>query len=164
MKFVSAYTSLTENKEDLCCPTLTFQERMIGFGVCFVVGILIEFLSFGSLIGLFSGNASRFAILFSLGNIISITGTFFLIGPKRQLKNMTDKKRLFTTLIFVASVAMTIISVYVFESWLLTILCVSIQFMAYIWYVLSYIPYGRECCSGCLKNFCCSKNEGDSLI
>jgi len=161
MKFVSAYTSLTENKEELCCPDLTYNQRLIGFCVCFVLGLLIELASFGSIVGLVSGNPTRFAILFSIGNIISITGTFFLVGPKKQFKNMTDKKRLITTLVFVGSVIMTIVSVIFFENWVLTLVFVLIQFAAYIWYVLSYIPYGRECCTGCLKNLCCSKTAAD---
>lgn len=161
MKFVSAYTSLTENKDDLCCPDLSLEQRLIGFSICFILGLIVEFLSLGSFFLIFTGNASRFAILFSLGNILSISGTFFLIGPKRQLKNMTDKTRLFTSLIFFISIAMTFVAVYVFDSWLITILCVACQFASYIWYVLSYIPYGRQCCKGCLKKFCCSKG-GDS--
>ena len=164
MKFVSAYTSLTEENEDLCCPKLSYTERIIGFSVCFVLGILIELLSFGSFIGLFTGHPARFAILFSIGNITSLAGTFFLVGPTRQLKNMTDKKRLITSLIYIISIIMTIISVYVFDSWILVVVFISIQFGAYIWYVLSYIPFGRQLCKGCLKNFCCEKSDSNPLI
>lgn len=46
---------------------------------------------------------------------------------------------------------MTLVSVYFFKSALLTILCVVVQFCSYVWYVLSYIPYGRDIAGRMLK-------------
>ncbi len=63
-----------EDKNDSCFPTLTLKERLTGFGICVGIGFIIQFLSFGSLLGLLTGKASKFAILYSLGNIVSIVG------------------------------------------------------------------------------------------
>lgn len=66
---------------DSCFPNLSFNERLIGFGVCVVVGnmenylgYLIQILSFGSFLSLATGSPAKFAVLFSFGNIISIAG------------------------------------------------------------------------------------------
>ena len=105
----------------------------------------------GALIGFFLGKTSKFAFLYTAGNIISIVGILFLVGPARQLKNMSDPHRRWSSLAFIVSIIMTLVSVYVFKSKILTIIFVVIQLFAYIWYVLSYIPYGRDILKKCLK-------------
>jgi hypothetical protein len=47
------------------CPQLTYQQRLIGFGACFVLGYLITFLSFNYFIDLIEGNPVPFVILYS---------------------------------------------------------------------------------------------------
>ena len=134
-----------EEENDSIFPTLSLKDRLIGFAICFVFGYLLEFMALGSLVGLLLGRSKKFAFLYTTGNIVSIFGTFFLIGPQRQLKYMLDPIRKGASLIFIFSIILTIISIYLFKSKLLTILCVIIQFGAFIWYVMSYIPYGRDC-------------------
>jgi hypothetical protein len=138
---------------DSCFPTLSLKERLIGFAICFGIGLLIQFLSMGSLVGLLVGKASKFAFMYTLGNIISLCGTFFLVGPTRQFQNMKDPSRMWTSIIFISSMVMTLVSVYLFHSRVLTIIFVIIQFCAYVWYVLSYIPYGRDICMRCIRGF-----------
>ena len=134
-----------EEENNSIFPTLSLKDRLIGFAICFVFGYLLEFMALGSLVGLLLGRSKKFAFLYTTGNIVSIFGTFFLIGPQRQLKYMLDPIRKGASLIFIFSIILTIISIYLFKSKLLTILCVIIQFGAFIWYVMSYIPYGRDC-------------------
>lgn len=152
MKSMSDFIGLTDSKEDdSCCPQLSYRERLTGFVICFAVGTLIQFLSMGSLFGLFLGRTSKFGILYTLGNIVSLCGVFFLVGPKRQIESMKEEKRMWTSVVFVVSMIMTFISIYLFKSNILTLLFVIIQFGAYIWYVLSYLPYGREIAMKCIK-------------
>lgn len=151
MKNFLGYESNNDNKNESCFPNLTFKERIIGFLFCFALGYLIQFFSMGSFIKVLTGKPDKFAVLFTLGNIVSICGTFFLVGPQRQLEYMKSPHRKITSLVFVISLAMTLISVYVLKMKILVIVFVVIQFCAYVWYVLSYIPYGRTICKGCLK-------------
>ena len=134
-----------EEENNSIFPTLSLKDRLIGFAICFVFGYLLEFMALGSLVGLLLGRSKKFAFLYTTGNIVSIFGTFFLIGPQRQLKYMLDPIRKGASLIFIFSIILTIISIYLFKSKLLVVLCVIIQFGAFIWYVMSYIPYGRDC-------------------
>jgi hypothetical protein len=58
-------------RNDSCCPDLDIKTRMIGFIVCFIIGIAITILSFPFIAGGITGNPT-FAILYTLGNITSI--------------------------------------------------------------------------------------------
>lgn len=63
-----------EEQNDSLFPSLSLKERLIGFGACFLLGMLIQFLSMGSMIGFFLGKTSKFAFLYTLGNIVSLMG------------------------------------------------------------------------------------------
>ena len=135
----------SDQDNDSIFPSLTLRERLIGFGVCFGLGLLFQIMSMGSILGVILGRPNKFAFLYTCGNLISIFGTFFLVGPKRQFKNMTNPYRRKATMIFLSAIVLTFISLYILHSSLLTILCVIVQFFAYIYYILSYIPYGQQC-------------------
>lgn len=47
------------------CPKLTYQQRLIGFGACFVIGYLITFLSFNYFIDLIEGRPVPFVLIYS---------------------------------------------------------------------------------------------------
>ena len=141
------------NNNDSIFPSLSLKERLIGFGVCFVLGSLFQFMSLGSMLGVLLGRPNKFAFLYTCGNLISIFGTFFLVGPKRQFHNMTHPYRRKAASIFLSSIVLTIISLYVIHSRLLTIISVIIQFCSYIWYIATYIPYGQECLGYLTRRF-----------
>ena len=87
------------------------------------------------------------------------------MGPQRQVKNMLDPKRALVSVIFVASMAMTLVSAIVLNSKLLVIISTAVQFCALTWYVLSYIPYGRQMCMKCIKSCCCGdKSEEEATL
>jgi hypothetical protein len=48
------------------CPQLTYQQRMIGFGACFVIGYLITFSSFNYFIDLIEGNPVPFVVIYTV--------------------------------------------------------------------------------------------------
>lgn len=143
---------MKEDSDKSMFPSLSYKERMIGFGVCFSLGLLIQFMSMGSVLGIILGKPEKFAVLYTFGNLISIFGTFFLMGPINQIKRMKDPVRLNSSVVFISSLVMTLISVYVLHSKLLTIIFLIVQFCSYIWYILSYIPYGRDILMNCLKS------------
>ena len=75
-----------QNDNESCFPTLSFRERMIGFAICFALGkfnikkiyslhfsgTLIQILSFGSFLGILKGSPEKFAITYTMGNIIAL--------------------------------------------------------------------------------------------
>jgi len=70
--FLGTLTGKEQN--DSCFPSLSYKERITGFLICFALGLVIQFFSVGSLMGLVLGKISKFAFLYTLGNIISLTG------------------------------------------------------------------------------------------
>mmetsp|Transcript_16160 Transcript_16160/g.2254 ORF Transcript_16160/g.2254 Transcript_16160/m.2254 type:complete len:83 (-) Transcript_16160:121-369(-) len=65
-------------------------------------------MSFGAIIGLLTGSPAKFAISYSLGNILSLFGTGFLIGPKKQWENMKDKERRVSSIVWAVSMICTL--------------------------------------------------------
>jgi hypothetical protein len=54
---------------DSSCPTLSWEQRLTGFGICAVLGVLLSFL--GPIFLLFH-DIMFYAISYTVGNIISI--------------------------------------------------------------------------------------------
>ena len=147
-----------EDENDSIFPSLSLKERLIGFGICFGLGLLFQFMSMGSIVGVLLGRPNKFAFLYTCGNLISIFGTFFLVGPKRQFKNMTNPYRRKASMIFLSSIVLTFISLYILHSKILTVLFVIIQFGSYIYYIMSYIPHGQECLNALTRRFLGTNN------
>ena len=151
--FLLSFGGGNDNENDSIFPSLSLKERLIGFAICFGLGMLFQFMSMGSIVGVLVGRPNKFAFLYTCGNIISIFGTFFLIGPVRQFKNMTNPYRRKASMIFLSAIVLTFISLYILHSKILTVLFVIIQFGAYIYYIMSYIPYGQECLNSLARRF-----------
>jgi len=93
------------------CPSLSWTQRLIGWAACLILGMLLEFGSFGRALHAVAGGTAataRFATVYSLGNLVALAGTFFLAGPVRQLRRMGRENRWVASLCFVASVALTL--------------------------------------------------------
>lgn len=143
------------DEEDSCLPSLTFKERLIAFTVTFGLGLLIDIISLGSIFGLFLGNPVRYAMSLTLGNILSIAASGFLLGFKRQLKGAFEPKRRISAILFIGSMVMTIVSVIWIQYPLVILIFIIAQILSYIWYITSYIPWGRKIVVGCVS--CCFK-------
>ncbi|KAK4283238.1 hypothetical protein QN277_000212 [Acacia crassicarpa] len=88
-------------------------------------------------------NPIKFGIAFTLGNLLSLGSTAFLIGPKRQLTMMLDPVRIYATAIYLASMIIALFCALYVRNKLLTLLAIILEFGALIWYSLSYIPFAR---------------------
>jgi len=99
-----------------------------------------------SLVGtlmLITGLLSLFAVLYGIGQVISLVGTGFLIGFTSQLKQMFKPVRVVATLILIVCIGLIFVGAFVIKNDLLCIILVIIEYLAYTWYCLSYIPYAR---------------------
>jgi hypothetical protein len=143
--------STNGDDEDLLSifPSLTYKERLIGFGVCLILGILVSLSSYGAFSDLLLGYPVRFAVLYSLGNLISLCSTMFLVGPRQQYKNMSHHSRRTSAAIYVGCLFVTPLIAYSLPevTWVI-ILLVMCQWSALMWYTLSYIPFGRRMAAG----------------
>ncbi|XP_038059632.1 vesicle transport protein SFT2B-like isoform X1 [Patiria miniata] len=135
--------------------TLSWSTRLKGFIACFVIGCLLSVLSTFALIFPTAANLKLFAVLYTLGNITAMASTMFLMGPVKQLKNMFKEKRLIATGLVFLFLALTLCAALWWNIAILAIIFCICQFLALIWYSLSYIPYARDavtkCFQGCLN-------------
>jgi len=115
-------------------------QRLYGFVGCLVIGFILSIV--GSIL-LFVGALWSFAVLFTLGIIVSLAGTGFLVGFVKQLKMMFAPVRVVATIIFLGSIGLVFVGAFVLNNDLLCIIFVVVEYLAYTWYSLSYIPYAR---------------------
>ena len=128
--------------ETLDASTLSYSTRIKGFIACFVLGVAISVLS--TVIYALTWNLSSFCILYTLGNVVALAATFFLMGPVNQIKRMFSSNRWIATLVMLGCLVMTLVSALALKKKGLTIIFCILQFLAMTWYSLSYIPYARD--------------------
>ncbi|KAG5327797.1 SFT2B protein, partial [Pseudoatta argentina] len=145
--------------------TLSWSTRIKGFAICFIVGILCSFL--GSFALFLQKGLAVFAVFYTLGNIISLASTCFLMGPFNQFKKMFASTRIIATILVFVSIILTLFAalhvsmqycfLYILNTLKyllhfcfqlhnpgLALLFIIIQSLAMTWYSLSYIPYARD--------------------
>ena len=132
--------------------TLSWSTRIKGFAICFGLGLLVSIL--GSIM-FYTGSVTKFAVLYSLGNLIALGSTCFLMGPIAQIKRMFSSTRLIATCLMLFFLVLTILSAVWWKSKGLVFLFCILQFCSMVWYSLSYIPYARDavkkCVDGCIS-------------
>ncbi len=139
-----------------CCDSMTLQERVIAFGVCYILGNACSASAFRHLSEVFDGRPFAFALTYTLGNIVALSGTTFLWGPRAQIQGMTDPKRVVPAIGYLATIVLTFFSAVALQSAPITLAFMVAQFAIGSYYSLSYIPGGFWCLDkGC--SWCCSK-------
>ncbi|PRQ44970.1 putative vesicle transport protein, Got1/SFT2 [Rosa chinensis] len=119
--------------------TLSTKQRFYGFAICLASGLTCTLLSM-----LVFFHPIKFAITFTLGNLLSLGSTAFLIGPKRQVTMMLDPVRIYATAIYIASIIIALFCALYAHNKILTLLAIILEFGALVWYSLSYIPFARS--------------------
>eukprot|EP00013_Stygamoeba_regulata_P000804 CAMPEP_0177640190 /NCGR_PEP_ID=MMETSP0447-20121125/6413_1 /TAXON_ID=0 /ORGANISM="Stygamoeba regulata, Strain BSH-02190019" /LENGTH=169 /DNA_ID=CAMNT_0019142249 /DNA_START=187 /DNA_END=696 /DNA_ORIENTATION=+ len=118
------------------------KQRAIAFAVCLGSGLLFGLLAFMFLMLLLF---VAFGLCYTIANVLLLCSTFFLIGPMRQLRNMVHPVRLGASAIYVMALIVTLLVIFLGWPFFIVLLMVIAQTAALIWYVMSYIPYSREC-------------------
>ncbi|KAG4941835.1 hypothetical protein JHK87_045706 [Glycine soja] len=113
--------------------TLSTTQRLYGFAICFAAGLTCTLLSM-----LVFFKPIKFAIAFTLGNLLSLGSTAFLIGPKRQVTMMLDPVRIYATAIYIASMIIALFCALYVHNKLLTFLAIILEFGALVWYVTNF--------------------------
>lgn len=118
---------------------------------------MITFMSFKFFVQLIEGYPVPFAINYSAGNLLAMSASGFLCGPKRQFRNMFDEKRRTVSIVYLSCLFSTLVVVFIPIYWpaKLTILITLVitQCSANIWYSLSYVPYGRRTALKLMKRY-----------
>lgn len=133
-------------EEEVCSmfPSLTFKERLMGCFICIIFGYFLSFGSFFRFNALLLGNPVPFVTTATLGNVISLTGSCFLTGPNRQMKNMLKETRRVASIAYISSLILTLLVAFAPQPiqqilpshgrGLILILLMIIQYFAVGWY------------------------------
>lgn len=156
--FYRAITSVGTNPS--MCPDLDLKTRFLGFVISFIVGIFMMISSISQLFTLALGGQRWFALWYTCGNLVCLSSTFFLMGPKKQCENMMKPQRKLTSLMLFLSMGTCLVMAFSGISKLIVMVGIIFQFITLVWYVLSYIPGGQSLCSKCVKSTISSKLDG----
>ncbi|XP_022908771.1 uncharacterized protein [Onthophagus taurus] len=129
-----------ETKKD-CCPSLSRFQRITGFCLCIIMGILCFTLS-AMYIPVLLFKARKFSLLFTLGSLFFIMSFSFLWGPMAHLKHMFSRERLLLTLIYGTTLVGTLYFALHLQSTPFTVLFAVGQIVTLLWTVISSIPGG----------------------
>ena len=127
------------------CPALTYKQRLYGALSCVGLGFL---MSIGATLALLGGknHISDYAVLYTLGNIFSICGSGFIVGPCRQAKLMFKPVRRAACIIYLSTMIATVFVAIYYPDILLIFTLLIIQYCALIWYGASFI----RCICSCI--------------
>lgn len=126
---------------------LTYKQRLYGFAACLSLGLFCVFLSM-----LVFFNPIKFALSYTLGNILAIGSTGFLIGFWRQLQLMFAPIRALAAILYLVAIVLTLLCALWVQDPLLTIVCILVQSCSLIWYSLSYIPFAQAAARRILRS------------
>eukprot|EP00658_Telonema_sp_P-2_P064647 TRINITY_DN5377_c0_g1_i2.p2 TRINITY_DN5377_c0_g1~~TRINITY_DN5377_c0_g1_i2.p2 ORF type:complete len:160 (+),score=37.95 TRINITY_DN5377_c0_g1_i2:215-694(+) len=76
--FEQATNGASEEMDEMC--SLSWKQRLMCFAICGAIGFVLSFGSFLRFMKALGGNPVPFAKVYSLGNIISLCATGFLVG------------------------------------------------------------------------------------
>lgn len=123
--------------------TLSWGARVRGFIICFILGVFCSILG-TCLLWVPGFGLAVFAVLYSVGNLCALGSTMFLVGPLRQVKNMCAKERAIATVVMLVCLVLTLCAAFWWKNNGLALLFCVLQFLAFTWYGLSYIPFARD--------------------
>ncbi|KAK2143484.1 hypothetical protein LSH36_838g01011 [Paralvinella palmiformis] len=132
----------SEAQKDPLLPSLSKQQRVIGFITCLLLGTFCMSLA-GLYVPFLLLKARKFALLYTLGSLFIISSFALLWGPTNHMKHLLSAQRLpFTTAYFGSMFATLYFSMWL-RSTIFTVLFAVLQILALVWYIVSYIPGGQ---------------------
>ena len=88
---------------------------MLGFVITFALGGLLSLSALSSIGSIFLGNPAPFAVKYTLGNLLSISSSSFLVGPAKQCRDMLAPERAAASLIYFVTLLGTLLCVFVLK-------------------------------------------------
>ncbi|ODV97239.1 hypothetical protein PACTADRAFT_74783 [Pachysolen tannophilus NRRL Y-2460] len=120
---------------------LSRYDRLVLFFICFGISVACFAICF-FLFPLLSLKPAKFSIIWSLGSIFFLISFCILQGSKKFMENLFKADRIFFTLCYLSSITLTLIFALVIKITLFVIIACFVQFIAMIWFSVSYFPLG----------------------
>lgn len=127
---------------DSVLPSLTKKQRIFGFMTSLGLGLFC--FSFSTVyIPFLLLKARKFALLFSMGSLFTMSGFSFLWGPYSHFKHLISRERLPFTFTYTLTLTLTLYFAMGLQNYILTVMAAVCQVLALLWFVVSYIPGGQ---------------------
>ena len=111
------------------------------FIIVFITGGIFIFLSFFNLPFIIF-NPSKFSNLFSIGSFICLISFIFLYGTYKFFNTLFNKDRILYTIIYIISLIGGFIFTYLFNYYIIVLICSFLQIITIIIFFLTFIPGG----------------------
>ena len=111
--------------------TMSYKNRLIAFVLCLASGVFFTALS-TLMLPLIVIKPHKFAVAYSLGNMLMLGSTMFLVGPKKQLQNMFTGHRAMASAAYFGSMIGTIYAAIWLRISVLVIFFIAIQFCSLV--------------------------------
>jgi hypothetical protein len=125
------------------CGEMSYQTRVYGFVGCFAMGTFLS-ISSSFFVPMILLKPAKFAVPYTLGNVLSVLSSLFLVGPRRFFNTMFGEDRRVASIVYLTTLLLTLVAALILHSGLLTFAFIFIQFASYLWLMASYIPFGRQ--------------------
>ncbi|KAA8493832.1 Vesicle transport protein SFT2B [Porphyridium purpureum] len=124
---------------------MSYTQRLSLFVMCFAGGVAMLFFAFMWL-PMIVLKPAKFGLAFTFGNVMCVSSTVFLVGPKAQLSAMFHPVRAYAAYAYCGAIAFTLFACFNGGSlrYLMVLVALIVEVLALLWYALSYIPYGRQ--------------------
>ncbi|XP_073393710.1 uncharacterized protein [Physcomitrium patens] len=129
------------------CLQLSRTNKLIAFSGFLGFGMLLQMMSMTMFLF-----PKKFAVMYTMGNLFTISSTMFLIGPFKQMKAMCAPTRWLACLMYFLSVALVFFAALKLNDYFLTILSIIVELCTFTWYALSYIPFARQMVKSCFQS------------
>eukprot|EP00882_Tetradesmus_deserticola_P020687 GHRQ01022351.1.p1 GENE.GHRQ01022351.1~~GHRQ01022351.1.p1 ORF type:complete len:240 (+),score=89.54 GHRQ01022351.1:175-894(+) len=146
--FRSGYTAVSDGVTNISTTglenTIPSGQQMVHFFSFLGVGVLFLFLAFFIGLPTLLLSPSKFALFFTIGCCLVLSGFAALKGWRAQMQHMMARERLPFSAGYIGSVVMTLYAALIMKSYVLSLLCSGLQVVALLYYLTSYYPGGTS--------------------
>lgn len=130
--------------ESSSCLGLGYTHRLAGFAMFLGFGLVCLAMCSVQVFQLVTGNSHKFALMYTLANVLLTCSTMFLVGPRRQLALMFKEHRAQASAAYLTSMALIIYICMWHATVVLVLPLLAVQLASLLWYVLTYLPWGSS--------------------
>uniref|UniRef100_A0A7S0GPF7 Vesicle transport protein n=1 Tax=Amorphochlora amoebiformis TaxID=1561963 RepID=A0A7S0GPF7_9EUKA len=155
---------------------MSYMQRMAGFVMSLISGLVMMGLASMYLPMIFIGMPQKFAFTYALANLLLLTSSCFMVGPKKQIENMMQAHRAAAAIAWLASTMGLLYVVWQMRFFLYVATALTIQVISLLYYVGTYLPWGNSWIGYLIKSwanicwkivktmfcFCCRKSTSSS--
>ena len=134
-------TSMLSKIKSSVSQSIEVEVNYKNFFIVFITGGIFIFISFFNLPFIIF-NPSKFSNLFSIGSFICLISFIFLYGTNKFFSTLFNKERIFYTIIYILSLIGGFVFTYLFNYYIIVLICSFIQIITIIIFFLTFIPGG----------------------